>query len=155
MTAELFTYDGSFLKWSDDSVSCLLFNNPTTPFGGIQAMPGGGLRFIYPGLGPMIIKPGSDIRAEIGILIGTPTKPHGLVGIGLASGDINLANGAIEVESPHLSPMALVTPDNSARSIRDTKRRRGDTGGKRGQGGRIIRDMQGGTRKSGRKRGNH
>ncbi|MGD0654875.1 MAG: hypothetical protein ABSA16_11060 [Thermoguttaceae bacterium] len=84
VTAELFTYDGSFMKWSDDSVSGLLFNDPSTPFQAMQAGPGGkGLRIGYPGGGTVIMGSGSGIKADIGILFGTTTKPHGGVGIQL------------------------------------------------------------------------
>jgi hypothetical protein len=40
MSAELFTYDGTFLKWSAESISGLLFNDPGQPLrlGGVVMM---------------------------------------------------------------------------------------------------------------------
>ncbi len=84
-TAELFTPDGSFLKWSNDSVSGMLFNNSNAWFQGLQLGPGGkGIQIGYPNGAKVIMNPGSSITGPIGILIGTSTQNQTVAGIHLS-----------------------------------------------------------------------
>jgi hypothetical protein len=82
--AELFTHDGSFVKWNDNALSGLFLNNPASPFQGIQVLPEGqGLQIGYPGGGTVRMLGGS-IQADIGIMVGEPKRPYTGVGIQLA-----------------------------------------------------------------------
>jgi hypothetical protein len=69
-TAELYTNDGSFLKWSEESVSGLLFNDPSKPFP------------IHSDANGLVIEGisfcGNTFEGDIGILLGRTTKAAGI-----------------------------------------------------------------------------
>lgn len=81
-TAELYTNDGAFLRWTDDAVSDFLFRKGTIDQV-ITPLVGGGLRVQAPGGGTVIMAGGARISADVGILIGNATKRVGGVGIHL------------------------------------------------------------------------